>query len=114
MKAKRDHSSAASPSISRSPIIATTRVGVALPRPYPSAAGQHQPIEPAWNWIGLGLHATTVGEFDTAMDRALVHDGPCLIEVPIDPHDCSRELREWGSRVAVAIGRAPRLSDLRV
>ena len=63
---------------------------------------------------GLGLHAKTVGEFDAAMDRALGHDGPCLIEVPIDPHDCSRELREWGSRVAVANGRAPRLTDLRV
>ena len=35
-------------------------------------------------------------ELDRAMDRALVHDGPCLIEVPIDPHDCSEELREWG------------------
>jgi TPP-dependent 2-oxoacid decarboxylase len=63
---------------------------------------------------GLGLHATTSGEFDAAMDRALKHDGPCLIEVPIDPHDCSRELREWGSRVAAANGRAPRLTGLRL
>jgi TPP-dependent 2-oxoacid decarboxylase len=61
---------------------------------------------------GLGLHAATVGEFDAAMDRALAHDGPCLIEVPIDPHDCSEELREWGSRVAVANGRAPRPASL--
>ena len=51
---------------------------------------------------GLGLHAATVGELEAAMDRALAHDGPCLIEVPIDPHDCSTELREWGRRVAVA------------
>ena len=57
---------------------------------------------------GLGLHAATVGEFDAAMAQALAHDGPCLIEVPIDPHDCSKELREWGSRVAVANSRAPR------
>ena len=57
---------------------------------------------------GLGLHAATVEELDKAMERALAHDGPCLIEVPIDPHDCSKELREWGSRVAVANGRAPR------
>ena len=60
---------------------------------------------------GLGLHAATVGELDHAMDRALAHDGPCLIEVPIDSHDCSKELREWGSRVAVANGRAPRRTD---
>jgi len=60
---------------------------------------------------GLGLHAATVGELDHAMDQALAHDGPCLIEVAIDPHDCSRELREWGSRVAVANGRAPQRSD---
>jgi pyruvate decarboxylase len=57
---------------------------------------------------GLGLHAATVGELDHAMARALKHHGPCLIEVPIDPHDCSEELREWGSRVAAANGRAPR------
>jgi pyruvate decarboxylase len=57
---------------------------------------------------GLGLRAATVGELDHVVDRALAHDGPCLIEVPIDPHDCSKELREWGSRVAVANGRAPR------
>jgi TPP-dependent 2-oxoacid decarboxylase len=63
---------------------------------------------------GLGLHAATVGEFDAAIDRALTHDGPSLIEVPIDPHDCSKELREWGSRVAVANSRSPRLSGLRL
>jgi TPP-dependent 2-oxoacid decarboxylase len=60
---------------------------------------------------GLGLHAATVGEFDAAMERARAHDGPCLIEVPLDPHDCSKELREWGSRVAAANGRAPRTSS---
>jgi thiamine pyrophosphate-dependent acetolactate synthase large subunit-like protein len=54
------------------------------------------------------MHAATVGELEAAMGRALAHDGPCLIEVPIDPHDCSEELREWGSRVAVANGRATR------
>lgn len=59
---------------------------------------------------GLGLHAATVGEFDAAISRALSHDGPCLIEVAIDPHDCSQELREWGSRVAVANSRAPQLA----
>ena len=57
---------------------------------------------------GLGLHAATVGELDKAMEQALIHDGPCLIEVAIDPHDCSKELREWGSRVSLVNGRAPR------
>ena len=57
---------------------------------------------------GLGIHAKTVGEFDAAMNTALAHDGPCLIEVAINPHDCSPELREWGGRVAAANGRAPR------
>jgi thiamine pyrophosphate-dependent acetolactate synthase large subunit-like protein len=60
---------------------------------------------------GLGLHAATVGEFDAAMEWALAHDGPCLIEVPIDPHDCSKELRAWGGRVAVVNGRAPRIGS---
>jgi pyruvate decarboxylase len=60
---------------------------------------------------GLCLHAGTVGELDRAFDRALAHAGPCLIEVPIDSHDCSKELREWGSHVAVANGRAPRRTD---
>jgi pyruvate decarboxylase len=57
---------------------------------------------------GLGLRAATEGELDKAVERALAHDGTCLIEVAIDPHDCSRELREWGGRVAAANGRAPR------
>lgn len=56
---------------------------------------------------GLGLRAATVGELDRGLAQALSHDGPCLIETAIDPHDCSQELREWGSRVAVANGRPP-------
>jgi hypothetical protein len=46
------------------------------------------------------------------MERALDHGGPCLIEFPIDPHDCSKELREWGSRVPLADGRAPRTGSI--
>ena len=57
---------------------------------------------------GLGLLATTAEELDRAMEKARTHDGPCLIEVSIDPHDCSKELREWGSRVSRANGRPPR------
>ena len=60
---------------------------------------------------GLGLRAATVGQLDQALERALAHDGPCLIEVGIDPHDCSKELREWGGRVAAANGRAPRIGS---
>jgi thiamine pyrophosphate-dependent acetolactate synthase large subunit-like protein len=60
---------------------------------------------------GPGLHAATVGEFEAAMEWALAHDGPCLIEVPIDPHECSKELRVWGGPVAVVVGRAPRISS---
>jgi pyruvate decarboxylase len=60
---------------------------------------------------GLGLHATTALELDKATEQALTHDGPCLIEVAIDPHDCSKELREWGSCVSRANGRPPRAHD---
>lgn len=59
---------------------------------------------------GLGLHAATVGEFQQSLDQAFAHQGPTLIEVTIDPHDCSQELREWGSRVAVANGHPSRLT----
>ena len=48
------------------------------------------------------------------MNQALTYDGPCLIEVPIDPHDCSKKLREWGSRVAVANGRPAKRSGSNV
>jgi indolepyruvate decarboxylase len=58
---------------------------------------------------GLGLRARTGGEFRAALQRALAHrDGPTLIEVVIGRDDCSRELLEWGARVARANGRAPR------
>jgi pyruvate decarboxylase len=57
---------------------------------------------------GLGLRATTAEELDRAMEKARTHDGPCLIEVAIDPHDCSKELREWGNLVSRANGRPPR------
>lgn len=59
---------------------------------------------------GLGLRAKTVGELDQCLALAFAHEQPSLIEVAIDPHDCSQELREWGSRVAIANGRPSRLS----
>jgi hypothetical protein len=38
----------------------------------------------------------------------MTHDGPCMIEVAIDPQDCSPDMREWGTRVAAANGMPPR------
>ena len=57
---------------------------------------------------GLGLHAKSAGELTAALTRATTHDGPCLIEVAIDPQDCSADMREWGTRVAAANGRPRR------
>ncbi|MFZ0380391.1 MAG: thiamine pyrophosphate-binding protein [Solirubrobacteraceae bacterium] len=57
---------------------------------------------------GLGLHAKTAGELTAALTRATTHVGPCLIEVAIDPQDCSVDMREWGTRVAAANGMVPR------
>ena len=57
---------------------------------------------------GLGLHAKTAGEMTAALAKAMTHDGPCMIEVDIDPQDCSADMREWGTRVAAANGMPPR------
>jgi hypothetical protein len=48
----------------------------------------------------LRLLAKTAGELTAALARATTHDGPCMIEVAIDPQDCSLDMREWGTRVA--------------
>jgi thiamine pyrophosphate-dependent acetolactate synthase large subunit-like protein len=50
----------------------------------------------------------TEGELDRALAEALAHDGPCLVECLLDRDDCSRELLEWGRRVATANARPPR------
>jgi TPP-dependent 2-oxoacid decarboxylase len=48
-----------------------------------------------------------VGELDAAIEQALAHQGgPSLIELTIDRDDCSKELLEWGSRVA-SVNSAP-------
>jgi pyruvate decarboxylase len=57
---------------------------------------------------GLGLNAKTAGELTAALSKATTHDGPCMIEVAIDPQDCSPNMREWGTRVAAANGMPPR------
>lgn len=57
---------------------------------------------------GLGIHVKTVGELDQAIEQAQNHNGPCMIEVAIDPHDCCPEVVVWGGLVADANGRPPR------
>ena len=57
---------------------------------------------------GLGLGARTAGEPTAALRTASRHAGPCLIEVDIEPTDCIPSMREWGTRVAAANGKAAR------
>jgi TPP-dependent 2-oxoacid decarboxylase len=59
---------------------------------------------------GWGTRATTEGELDVAIAKALQQSGPCLIEVVIDRDDCSKTLLEWGGHVAKNNGRPPRSS----
>ncbi len=60
-----------------------------------------------FNGNGLGIKAGTGGELTAAIARALAHDGPVLIECQLDRDDCSKELLEWGTRVASNNGRPP-------
>ena len=51
---------------------------------------------------GLGLLAANGGTA-TAIKKALDHTaGPTLIECTIDRNDCTKQLLEWGTRVATA------------
>ena len=57
---------------------------------------------------GQGLRASNGKELSAAIEQALAHNtGPTLIECSIDRNDCTKELMQWGSRVATANGRAP-------
>ena len=56
---------------------------------------------------GLGLKADTSAELAAAIERAKAHNGLVLIECALDRDDCTKELLEWGSRVAAANSRAP-------
>jgi pyruvate decarboxylase len=60
---------------------------------------------------GWGARVTTEGELDAAIEKALAHDGPSLIEVVVDRDDCSERLLEWGARVARNNGRPPRFAQ---
>ncbi|MEM0965339.1 MAG: thiamine pyrophosphate-binding protein [Verrucomicrobiota bacterium] len=53
----------------------------------------------------------TEGELADAIKGALACKGPSLIEVTIDKDDCSKELLEWGSRVAHINGAPPKFAD---
>ena len=58
---------------------------------------------------GWSARATTQNELDAAINQALAHNGPSLIEVAIDRDDCSKHLLEWGRHVAANNGRPPHL-----
>lgn len=80
--------------------------------------GPYNPIK-NWNYAdlakvfnagdgnGWGCRVTTEGEAEEALQKALNHDGLSLIEVVIDRDDCSKDLLEWGARVAANNSRPP-------
>lgn len=56
----------------------------------------------------FAVRCKTERELDAALEEAKRReDALCFIEVIVDKDDCSKELLEWGSRVAAANGRAP-------
>jgi pyruvate decarboxylase len=57
---------------------------------------------------GWGCRVATEGEAEDAIKQALSHDGLSLIEVMLDKDDCSKDLLEWGARVAANNSRPPR------
>ena len=59
---------------------------------------------------GWGCRVTTEGEVEDAIQKALSHDGLSLIEVMLDKDDCSKDLLEWGARVAANNSRPPILT----
>mmetsp|Transcript_10882 Transcript_10882/g.19058 ORF Transcript_10882/g.19058 Transcript_10882/m.19058 type:complete len:575 (+) Transcript_10882:67-1791(+) len=50
-------------------------------------------------------------ELDAAIEKAQAHKGLVFIECILDRDDCSKELLEWGSRVASANGRPVRAHE---
>src|SRR5262249_16252824 len=57
---------------------------------------------------GLGGRANNAKEPAAAIKQPLAHSaGPTLIECTIDRDDCTKELMEWGARVAAAHARPP-------
>ena len=99
-----------------------------LPIPFPTPSEIHDgPAEnnyndtQPWNYTAvvegfkghsnaklLTARATTEAELKAAIAAAVAApDHLAFIEFVIDRDDCSRELLEWGSRVAATNGRAP-------
>ncbi|MBW4628628.1 MAG: hypothetical protein KME49_24710 [Brasilonema octagenarum HA4186-MV1] len=58
---------------------------------------------------GWSRRVQTVGELTEAIEQAQAHQGLALIECIIDRDDCTKELLEWGSRVAAANSRPPQI-----
>ena len=54
----------------------------------------------------FSVRVDTEGQLRDAVAQALEFDGLAFIECTIDKDDCSKDLLEWGSRVAHANGRA--------
>jgi len=61
---------------------------------------------------GISFKVKTEGELQNAIKKSLKHDGLCFIEVEIDRDDCSKELLEWGSKVAANNSRTPKESEI--
>jgi len=60
---------------------------------------------------GLSFKVRTEKELIDAIAEAEQYDGFVLIECIVDQDDCTRELREWGTRVAYANKRAPKFAE---
>ena len=57
---------------------------------------------------GIGITATTAGQFRDALNVARQHtDRPVLIEAQIEHDDMTQDLVKWGKPVSGAIGRPP-------
>ena len=56
---------------------------------------------------GWSCRVQTEGELAAAICQAQAHTGLALIECVIERDDCTKELLEWGSRVAAANSRPP-------
>ena len=61
---------------------------------------------------GISFKAKSEGELQKAIKKSLTHKGLSLIEVIIDRDDCSKELLEWGSKVAANNSRGPKESEI--
>ena len=61
---------------------------------------------------GISFKVRNEGELQNAIKKSIKHDGLSLIEVIIDRDDCSKELLEWGSKVAANNSRTPKETEI--